>query len=260
MSDPTTSTQTHLTSRPRWSGHRLRRLRRPHRSRTCASRQRSARSSWARSAYTSSSWVPEAGRRDAPRHRPHAGVRRRGHGADRPRRGILYLVESDEEFPRMYVDPMGGAGGSRARRGVESDSFSGARSPTGDLGFVIQGSAPGGCTHRQQISGRFALHGATPPPPAGRLLLPARPPRHGKTTSIGRRLPRAPLYDLLRSDKHLRLSRDPSVFGRECAELPRGLDRRGRGPAHPGAPRRGPAAHHQRDASASSCRARARAS
>ncbi len=42
----------------------------------------------------------------------------------------------------------------------------------------------------------------------------------GKTTWIGQHFPRAPLYDLLRSDEHLRLSRDPSVFGRECAELP----------------------------------------
>lgn len=56
------------------------------------------------------------------------------------------------------------------------------------------------------------------PPDASFFLLGPR--ATGKTTWIGQHFPRAPLYDLLRSDEHLRLSRDPSVFGRECAELP----------------------------------------
>ncbi len=42
----------------------------------------------------------------------------------------------------------------------------------------------------------------------------------GKTTWIGQRFPAAPVYDLLRSDEHLRLARDPAAFGRECDSLP----------------------------------------
>ncbi len=42
----------------------------------------------------------------------------------------------------------------------------------------------------------------------------------GKTTWIGQRFPKAAVYDLLRADEHLRLSRDPSALGRECAALP----------------------------------------
>jgi predicted AAA+ superfamily ATPase len=44
----------------------------------------------------------------------------------------------------------------------------------------------------------------------------------GKTTWIGQRFPRAIVYDLLRPDEHLRLSREPSAFGKECSERPEG--------------------------------------
>jgi predicted AAA+ superfamily ATPase len=56
------------------------------------------------------------------------------------------------------------------------------------------------------------------PPESSFFLLGPR--GTGKTTWIGQRFPGAPVYDLLRSDEHVRLARDPAAFGRECSALP----------------------------------------